>query len=355
MTDHQAVLELVFRAANLGASVVGDVVGDLGKVGTAATGAAGKVAGAFAGMGRSLSVGLGSAVDSLVTGGDLGSAAMTMAGFLAGEFTENFGGQIIERLASSGIVAAIAGPLGAIGSAMGSIIAAAVPIGIAALPFILVGALIAAIAILIANEGIRNRVIGFASGIVKTLGDALGGFLGALPGIFGKAFAAAWDFVLKTVLPTVLKIVEIWLSLPLRIAGLGLEIVKTIIGGLVSLPGRLADVIRDAIAGIRIDIGPFHLSAAGFRVDAPSIPDLSGIVPHFATGVTGFRGGFAVVGERGPELVRLPRGADVLPNSRMPSMSGVVLEGVTIDQLVDAVDRGLYFRLRRAAPTSGRV
>lgn len=37
--------------------------------------------------------------------------------------------------------------------------------------------------------------------------------------------------------------------------------------------------------------------------------------PRFATGVRNFRGGFAVVGEEGPELVRLPRGADVLPST----------------------------------------
>lgn len=40
----------------------------------------------------------------------------------------------------------------------------------------------------------------------------------------------------------------------------------------------------------------------------------TGKIPGFADGVTNFRGGMAVVGERGPELVHLPRGADVIPN-----------------------------------------
>jgi TP901 family phage tail tape measure protein len=38
-----------------------------------------------------------------------------------------------------------------------------------------------------------------------------------------------------------------------------------------------------------------------------------GKVPAFASGVTNFRGGIALVGERGAELVTLPRGSNVLP------------------------------------------
>lgn len=38
-------------------------------------------------------------------------------------------------------------------------------------------------------------------------------------------------------------------------------------------------------------------------------------IPHFASGVENFKGGVALVGENGPELVRLPQGADVIPNN----------------------------------------
>ena len=37
-------------------------------------------------------------------------------------------------------------------------------------------------------------------------------------------------------------------------------------------------------------------------------------IPGFAHGVRNFAGGLAVVGERGPEIVRLPQGSDVIPN-----------------------------------------
>lgn len=44
-------------------------------------------------------------------------------------------------------------------------------------------------------------------------------------------------------------------------------------------------------------------------------------VPGFADGVTNFSGGLAVVGERGPELVRLPSGSDVIPNHELGGLS----------------------------------
>jgi hypothetical protein len=42
----------------------------------------------------------------------------------------------------------------------------------------------------------------------------------------------------------------------------------------------------------------------------------------FATGVRGFDGGTALVGERGPELVQLPRGSNVIPAAQTAGMMG---------------------------------
>lgn len=39
-------------------------------------------------------------------------------------------------------------------------------------------------------------------------------------------------------------------------------------------------------------------------------------LPRFADGVNNFSGGLAVVGERGPEVVKLPKGSDVIPNHK---------------------------------------
>ncbi len=50
-------------------------------------------------------------------------------------------------------------------------------------------------------------------------------------------------------------------------------------------------------------------------------------IPHFASGVRNFSGGLALVGENGPEVVNLPRGASVYSNEESRGMGG----GVTIN------------------------
>lgn len=57
-----------------------------------------------------------------------------------------------------------------------------------------------------------------------------------------------------------------------------------------------------------------------FLASLPGGGFISGLIPGFAGGVSNFGGGFAVVGEQGPELVHLPRGADVIPNDQSMKM-----------------------------------
>src|SRR6185369_2219095 len=111
------------------------------------------------------------------------------------ELTETFGEQAISKFTSSALLATITAPLAAVGSAIGGIIAAAIPIGMALLPVIIIGAIVAAIAVLILNEDIRNKVFGFVGGLLKWIGDALG----KLGAVLGDALGAAWTFISKTV------------------------------------------------------------------------------------------------------------------------------------------------------------
>lgn len=57
-----------------------------------------------------------------------------------------------------------------------------------------------------------------------------------------------------------------------------------------------------------------------------------------------------LVGEQGPEYVR--RNGTGTGDS---GGTGFTIQGVSEQQILDMVDRGLYFRLRRAAPTAGRI
>lgn len=74
----------------------------------------------------------------------------------------------------------------------------------------------------------------------------------------------------------------------------------------------------------------WHFTAQTYspRGDPETTPDPSERVPGYVNGVTNAPGGWARVGERGPELVRLPRGADVIPNG---GMGATIVNHITID------------------------
>lgn len=55
-----------------------------------------------------------------------------------------------------------------------------------------------------------------------------------------------------------------------------------------------------------------------------------GAYPAYASGTYNHPGGYAVVGEKGPEIVELPRGSRVYPNGTVPQMSESNVYHITI-------------------------
>lgn len=170
------------------------------------------------------------------------------------------------------------------------------------------------------------------------------------------------------------------------------------IGGLVSGTASIADVAGSLMgvvgdiatqlgqAAIKIGIGmqaikmsfknPFTAIAAGIALVAigAAIKNTSNIVsgggsggssgsgssgpsygvPHFAMGVENFGGGIALVGERGPELVNLPTGSDVIPNHKvMQSIAGGNVTQVMIPEL-RLSGQDLLVSFKRAEKNSNR-
>lgn len=86
-----------------------------------------------------------------------------------------------------------------------------------------------------------------------------------------------------------------------------------------AVKGGINDVIG-AINGFINNLDKVHINMPGGGTIGFNIPD----IPYLASGGTIAQGGFAIVGERGPEPVWLPGGAQVFPNSQMGAMgSGV--------------------------------
>lgn len=369
MSRSQADLELVLRARDLASGVVNDFGTALGGLGRTAERATSRVAGAFRSVSSGITNGLGNLTESLAQGAGLGEAMFAFGTYMAGQAAESLVGGLIEKLAGSSLIAVIGAPISAAGSALGGVMAAAVPLGMVALPALLLAAIVAAIVFLVNNPEVVDGILEFVGGVIDWIVKGLGALGGFLLDVFGKA----WQLVVDAVGFYITTMVDYWLQLPGRLVAIGGMIVSTIIGGLVSLPGKVADVVRSAFASLRLDIGPFHISAQGVTIDLPSFGGDAAAKTIGKYGGGKARGGW--VGMHGPELIRAGElGPElVIPANESRRMmaaggpgggggqggqgggGGFYLEGVTERQVVDMVDRGLFFRLRRAPAQAGRV
>jgi hypothetical protein len=117
----------------------------------------------------------------------------------------------------------------------------------------------------------------------------------------------------------------------------------------------ITDGIRNYLTGIdffKIAVNWINSLIAGIKSKASGIggaikqgignmlpAGLRKLIPGFADGVRNFSGGLAVVGERGPELVNLPKGADVFSNEESRRMTsgggGITIETMNIKSGVD--------------------
>src|SRR5690606_26888393 len=79
----------------------------------------------------------------------------------------------------------------------------------------------------------------------------------------------------------------------------------------------VGNVFKDVARQILADLLRLSIQQA---ITKPLANALFGGVPGFATGTRFAPGGLALVGERGPELINLPRGSRVFPNGQTRDM-----------------------------------
>lgn len=204
-------------------------------------------------------------------GGAVGGLAGRLAGGLATGSTKIASGLVGSLVpAIAGIVPAIGGALTGMFSAAVGILGAAIPLIMAALPFIIIGAIVAAIAILILNEDIRNAVFGFIGGILEWIGDALAPLIEVVGEAFATAFAIIGD-VLGKVGELIGQAIDLWINyvllFPVRVAEVFLHIlgmavqftgqvvavigewIGNIVGLILSIPGRIAGLAMTIVNG----------------------------------------------------------------------------------------------------------
>jgi tape measure domain-containing protein len=91
------------------------------------------------------------------------------------------------------------------------------------------------------------------------------------------------------------------------------------VSGAIRWFGKLYDSVASTLKVVR-DLKDGIMTVSGAKDVGATLHSLH--VPGFAGGVRNFGGGMAVVGENGPELVNLPKGADVYTNSDSKRMAG---------------------------------
>ena len=137
------------------------------------------------------------------------------------------------------------------------------------------------------NDIIQNTLTSGLTGVGESIAKAITG-----DGSFGDIFKG------------------IFASLGSGLKELGQYLIKTY--GLIQLVKKIG--FKNPIAGIAAGFGLVILGSL--------IQSAVSKQKAFATGVRGFEGGTALVGERGPELVQLPRGSNVVPNAQTLAMRG---------------------------------
>jgi hypothetical protein len=115
-----------------------------------------------------------------------------------------------------------------------------------------------------------------------------------------------------------------------------IDAVRNILQG-IDFFGIAVNWINSLIAGVKSKAG--GIGGAIKQGIGNMLPEgLRKLIPGFADGVRNFGGGMAIVGERGPELVNLPKGSDVFSNEesrRMTGGQGITIETMNIKSGVD--------------------
>lgn len=199
--------------------------------------------------------------------------------------------------------------------------------------------------------------------LTSTVLPALGGaFTWMIDNVFtpvGKAISNVVDFVLpplrsafefftNTVIPAFQGALD---TLGNTIRQVWDGLVGIVKGAINLVIGALNFFIR-AINGIQIHIPGIDTplgTVAKFDWNGLGIPE----IPYLAKGIRNFRGGLAVVGERGPELLNLPSGTNVTPGTPFQQTTFHATFNVTRDESPEEFARRSLLALRREVTRQG--
>lgn len=159
-------------------------------------------------------------------------------------------------------------------------------------------------------------------GLAAAIGAVAAAFIAVDVATGGLAFV-----IMAAIAAIIAAVVLLILNLD-KVKGVVISVANTFVGAWNTVKGAALDAynyMRNLRWGdIVVSVGRGMGNAVIGLVEGAINNAISGIpgvgklrLPRFASGVENFSGGLAVVGERGPELVNLPRGSDVIPNHKI--------------------------------------
>lgn len=172
------------------------------------------------------------------------------------------------------------------------------------------------------TENIGDSIVTWVGGIPGKIRNGLSDLTETVRSIFDSAMAAGKEKVTNIGADIVGWIDGIPGKLRDKIGDFksaGADLIGAVVDGMKNAAGiieGIASNVWSAIKGLLNGAIDRINAALSFTISLPG-PDLSvdvGNIPHLAKGTNNWRGGLAVVGEEGPELVNLPRGAKVTPH-----------------------------------------
>lgn len=98
--------------------------------------------------------------------------------------------------------------------------------------------------------------------------------------------------------------------------------IRAVISAAWSVISPIVDQIEGAVSRVASAVGSISSALSGASSIASTVGGALSHIPGFASGTDYAPGGLALVGESGPELVRLPRGSAVTPAAQTAQALG---------------------------------
>jgi hypothetical protein len=160
--------------------------------------------------------------------------------------------------------------------------------------------------------------------VFKTIFDGIGEKVGSVLSFVGSQMGWIQEIigtaapVISSVLSSAWSIISPILDVAITVFKLLFSVTKTVFNGIVSVVSSVWEKIQPIVEGVAKGLSWIKDKVTGlFSGGGDSV----GSVGTNAEGTNSWRGGVTWVGEKGPELIDLPRGTRILPNKESVSVA----------------------------------